>query len=117
MQSRIDVGLDVFSGMPNPSWILTASESERFLKQVATLPLASVGELSGRLGYRGFVVRRTQGGDVQLMRVHSGKLRISRTAQTAHAIDQGRGLERWLLVTGKPHLKGELFRLAESDLR
>ena len=72
MSARVEVELDIFSGMPNPMWVLTNAEADSFVKQLTKLPRTLVRELSGNLGYRGFIVQVTQGADKQLIRIQTG---------------------------------------------
>jgi hypothetical protein len=117
MSARVEVELDIFSGMPNPTWVLSNDEADSFLKQLAAKPRTSARELSGNLGYRGFIVQGTQGAVTQLVRVQNGAVQISEGATTVYARDENRDLERWLLQTGKPHLKNELFQIAEREFQ
>lgn len=54
----LQVELDIFSGRPNPSWILSPKEEKELLDRVSADPkiLMSAGATNGRLGYRGYVV-------------------------------------------------------------
>ena len=117
MPARCEVELDIFSGMPNPTWILTNAEADSFMKQLAALPQTSARELSGNLGYRGFIVQCTQGADAQLIRIQDGTVHISKGVTNVYAYDEDRKWERWLLNTGRPHLKNELFQIAEREFR
>ena len=54
--SSTQVELDVFSGRPNPSWVLTATEADGLESRLAQLPRSSAPVPAGRLGYRGFIV-------------------------------------------------------------
>ncbi len=114
---QFEVELDIFSGMPNPSWVLTDGEADNFAKRLARLLQVSANSLSGNLGYRGFIVQTMSGNVARLIRIQAGSVHISENATTAYASDKDRALERWLLATGKPHLKTELFDLAGSALR
>jgi hypothetical protein len=117
MSEHCEVELDIFSGMPNPTWILTNAEADSFVKQLAALPQAPASELSGNLGYRGFIVQCTQGADAQLIHIQKGNVHISKDATNVYAFDKDRELERWLLNTGRPHLKDEIFQIVERELR
>jgi hypothetical protein len=117
MPARCEVQLDIFSGMPNPTWILTNAEADSFEKQLAALPRTPARELSGKLGYRGFIVQCTQANNVQLIRIQNVAIHISKGATNVYVSDKDRELERWLLNTGRPHLKNEIFQIAERDLR
>ena len=117
MSTSVEVELDIFSGMPNPTWVLTKAEADSFVAQLAALPRTSATELLGNLGYRGFIVHVTQGADTQLIRIQKGKVHISSGAMSVYASDKDRKLERWLFHTGKPHLKAELFSIVEREFR
>jgi hypothetical protein len=117
MPARCEVELDIFSGMPNPTWILTNAEADSFVKQLAALSQTSARELSGNLGYRGFIVQCTQGANTQLIRIQNGIVYISKGVTNVYAYDRDRELERWLLTTGRPHVKNELFQIAEREFR
>ena len=117
MPAHCEVELDIFSGMPNPTWILRNGDTDSFLKQFAALPQTSATELSGNLGYRGFIVQCTQGANTQFIRIQNGTVQISEGVTNVYAYDENRELERWLLNTGRPHLKNELFQIAERELR
>jgi hypothetical protein len=76
MQPRTEVELDVFSGVPNPAWALTDAESVEFGRRLSTLPRGSPAALTGKLGYRGLVVRHTHGAATRLVHVQSGHVRV-----------------------------------------
>jgi hypothetical protein len=117
MPDQVQVELDIFSGMPNPSWILTNEEANSFAAQLATLPRTSAAELAGNLGYRGFIVQVTREINPRLIRIQRGTVHISEGASTVYAHDEERKLERWLLYTGKPYLKDDLFQIAEREIQ
>ena len=117
MPPRFEVELDIFSGMPNPTWTLTDAEEDSFIKRLAALERSSSSELSGNLGYRGFIVQCMQGDNLQLIRVQKGSVQISDNATEVYASDKNRDLERWLLNTAKPHLDDELFQIAEREAK
>lgn len=117
MPGRCEVELDIFSGMPNPTWILTDAEADSFVKQLAVLSRTSATELSGNLGYRGFIVQCMDGANSQLIRIQTGIVHISKGATNIYAYDEERKLERWLLNTGKPHLKNDLFEMVEREVQ
>gem|GEM_PF-1636748 len=50
------VELDAFSGRPNPTWILSSSESTELLILLRSLPKKDEPFEEGGLGYRGFVL-------------------------------------------------------------
>jgi hypothetical protein len=116
MPVRCEVELDIFSGVPNPAWSLAEAEVAGFTGQLAALPRTAPRTLSGKLGYRGFIVQCTEGGDAWSVHLQNGVVRIARGA-TVYADDEQRRLERWLLDTGRPHLKPDLLEMVEKELR
>jgi hypothetical protein len=114
---RCEVELDIFSGRPNPTWTLSAEQAETLMRRLASLPPASPRELSGNLGYRGFMVQCSEGAGSRLIRVQKGIVELAQGAKTDYAEDKDRELERWLLNSGKSHLPGELLQIAERDLQ
>jgi hypothetical protein len=117
MPTRCEIELDIFSGMPNPTWVLTDAETNRWMEQLAALPPMPAREWSGNLGYRGFIVQVTQGGETQVVRVQNGAVHLSQGATNRYASDAKRELEHWLLNTGKPHLKDELFLMVNREIQ
>ena len=116
MTTRCEVELDIFSGMPNPTWTLVGSEAETFVKRVAALAHAPASELEGNLGYRGFIVQCTTGANAQVIRIQAGVVQIVHGGATLYARDESRSVERWLLGTGKAYLKPEIFEIVEREL-
>ncbi len=54
----LQVELDIFSGRPNPKWILSPKEEKELLDRVTADPqvMLPTAATNGRLGYRGYVV-------------------------------------------------------------
>jgi hypothetical protein len=115
--ARVEVELDIFSGMPNPTWVLTGAEAASFLQKLAELPPASPTKLSGNLGYRGLIVQVTQGADTQLIHIQNGTVHIAKGAIDFYTRDDNRKMERWLVNTGKAHLKNELLQVVEREFQ
>src|SRR4029453_8944325 len=55
--TTIVVEIDIFSGMPNPDWILPAGDATEFLARLSGLQKTATRPRSANLGYRGLVVR------------------------------------------------------------
>ena len=115
MSARVEVELDIFSGNPNPVWILSKADGVLFLKKLAMLPQASAKELHDDLGYRGFIVEVTNETEGCLVRVQNGTIQLSQNDTNVYYRDQNRHLERWLLNSGKPTLRSDLFKIVERD--
>ena len=58
----LEVELDIFSGMPNPTWVLSKRQETRLYELLSAEPnqISPVATLDKRfgLGYRGLIVRR-----------------------------------------------------------
>ena len=115
MPARAEVELDIFSGMPNPVWILTDAEAASFVKKMAALSRTTATEISGKLGYRGFIVRLTEDAETHFIRVQFGAVHVSKGTTNLYLKDEHRELERWLLNSGRPHLESELWQIADRE--
>lgn len=117
VSARILVELDIFSGRPNPTWLLTTAETGSFSRRLARLRRSSPCEISTRLGYRGLIVDVAHGTQTPLVRVQSGCVQIVEDHTAAHAHDEERELERWLIETGRPQLTQDIIEIVERELR
>jgi hypothetical protein len=70
--------LDIFSGHPNPEWILSGADGLLFLKKLAMLPQASAKELDDNLGYRGFIVKAINETGESLVRISMFEFKMGR---------------------------------------
>ena len=116
LPARVEIELDIFSGNPNPVWILSGADEVLFLKKLAMLPRASARELHDNLGYRGFIVKVINETGESLLRIQNGTVQLSQNDANVYYNDQNRHLERWLLNSGKPTLRSDLFKIVESDI-
>lgn len=108
------VVLDLFSGLPNPSWVLTEAEVRALEQQVATLRPAPQKDVPARpgLGYRGFVIKPVGEGGGEQIEVYNGIVKVGRTVLE----DPERSVERWVLQTGQAHLPDEITRMVKDEL-
>src|ERR1039457_1450086 len=96
----VKVMLNVYSGLPNPSWELSSEESDAFVGQVGELRRATNSKPSaglGGLGYRGLLVERSQSapeGPLNLY-VHEGI--VDRGQAETNLLDDNQVVERYLL--------------------
>jgi hypothetical protein len=51
--------LDIFSGLPNPSWTLSVKDARKLINRLAGRAMAAPGAVESILGYRGFVIAAT----------------------------------------------------------
>jgi hypothetical protein len=117
LSARVEVELDIFSGRPNPTWVLTVAETKSFGQQLAELPRTSACELSAGLGYQGLVVTRVKGAEARVIRIQNGCVHIAEGDRTIHTRDEGRELERWLIDTGRPRLTENVIEIVDRELR
>jgi hypothetical protein len=115
MQVRVEVELDIFSGMPNPAWVLDDTQALRFKALLSAASQSSQGELANNLGYRGFIVTVYEGGNIKSVRIQNGTVHVSKEGSVVRLKDGGRGLERWLFDAAKPHLTPELFQTIQRE--
>jgi hypothetical protein len=115
MPARVEVELDIFSGMPNPTWILSDVSGSLFLEKLAALSRASEKEFSTNLGYRGFIIQITNGTEKSLVRIQNGTVQLLQGGTTVYYSDRSRNLEQWLLNSGQPFLKSDIFKIVESE--
>lgn len=116
VSTRLDIVMDIFSGNPNPAWVLSEADGIVFLNRFTMLPKASAKELSNNLGYRGFIVQMTNGTEKSLIQIQNGTVQLSQGDTNVYYSDQDRDLERLLLNSGKSNLKSDLFQIVESEL-
>jgi len=88
------VELDVFSGRTNPSWALTPSECEEIVTRLNRLASAAAPPAPPSLGYRGFILHRSGGGDTPWAYVAPGVVRHG--AGGGRALTDSEGIEEWL---------------------
>lgn len=117
----IEVTLNIFSGRSNPQWTLIDAQENWFLEQLAQITTTTMQKPSGvlsRLGYRGFLVRRSPtspGGSLNLwiqdQIVDYGQSEPNRIADN-------RDLEDWLLLTApKDLLSPKVITAVTNELR
>ena len=106
------VELDIYSGVPNPSWILSPPEAEDLTNRISRLvPTDEVLQRPETLGYRGFIVQTTAASSaiVQTIRAYHGIVEVVDSTGTAYYLDPERQIELWLLATSKPPLSDDLI--------
>lgn len=117
MPESAEVELDIFSGRPNPMWRLSDADATKLLRELADLPEAPPTAIANNLGYRGFVVRlRHDGGETRLV-IQNGTVQRVRDDSTTYYHDPDRGLERWLLNSGRPFLDDSIAAVVEREMK
>lgn len=91
------VELDAFSGLPNPTWTLTADEAAEAQRRLRDLPVAQGARMpEAGLGYRGFRLREAAAspGTGRRIYVASGLVQIEDQEEPLYR--DVHGLEAWL---------------------
>lgn len=117
MTPQVHVELDIFSGRPNPEWVLTDDEAEAFMARLEAAGQPSNARLSNHLGYRGFVIRIQRDSGEQAVQIQNGSIFSAGAGSLPARKDGGRALERLLLETARPHVAAEILKFAEDDLK
>ena len=117
--SEVSVELDVFSGQPNPTWIL--SEAQSSMLGELLLGLRPAERLTPRfdgLGYRGFIVRLVapQSRAQSTVYVYGGTIEVVSEAGQGFFGDTHRNVETWLLDTAKPAISEDLYRSLSDEI-
>jgi hypothetical protein len=108
------VTLEVFSGRPDPNWLLTDNDEAEFERLVASAPVAARPASSQvePLGYRGFHVRIKHSGTRPThVKIFDGWIKGRGTRK-----DPGRVLERWLLTTAHGAIPNDLTAYIQSEI-
>ncbi|MEV0616298.1 hypothetical protein AB0I81_23485 [Nonomuraea sp. NPDC050404] len=116
-ETEMLVEVDLYSGRPNPTFVLGEDETGEFRRRVGALPVAP-GSPSPRegLGYRGLTVSSGPGAQPEAM-ISDGTVVVHRADGTEQWLaDRGRALERWLLETGAATLPAEVMAVVREDL-
>jgi hypothetical protein len=114
------VELDAFSGRPNPQWELSGPLAAEFAARLRALPPAPDARFDhDGLGYRGFVVRATDGSlngfdEVRLYR-GAAFARAGGSAKTFS--DTDRTLERRLLETARGRVPDTVLEYVEGEIK
>jgi hypothetical protein len=102
-RSEVRVELDIFSGRPNPSWMLAPPERDELLRALgAAQQETAARELPG-LGYRGFAVH--VGGEGRSQDFHVGAGRIETAGR--HFVDRDQAVEKHLIRTMPPDIRAQ----------
>lgn len=96
------VELDVFSGRPNPQWILTEEETAQVEKLLLNLP-DGTEPLAQGLGFKGFILKD----DKRRITVGGGSVRAD---GSNHIYRDTKGLEAYLRNLAKKQGYGELIQ-------
>lgn len=94
----LSVELDIYSGMPNPTWILTDMEEAQLVDRILAVPnlMLPLSADTGGLGYRGFIVTAVSETDGAW-----GKAKLPSTFRIGGVYDKDKSATAWLLETSE----------------
>jgi hypothetical protein len=108
------VTFDVFSGVPNPTWVLDADQAAAFLSQWGDLSVGMPIDYPAILGYRAMVVDFANGSRILL----TNGVAVEDGPDGAFGrIDPGHALESGLLETGSGTVDAALLDSVRLDIR
>ena len=96
MKTTVGAELDIYSGRPNPTWMLLSTEALQLKNAISHLTGAVSKPQPEQLGYRGLIVKLDNG---EVLKVFDGHVWKVSDGKTTHFLDHERSLERWLLKT------------------
>ncbi|HEX2906300.1 MAG TPA: hypothetical protein VHO69_05525 [Phototrophicaceae bacterium] len=99
--------LPIFSGRPDPTWTLSANQTQALQQILKTLPEGEAAAMPDNLGYRGFEVR-FESGSLRRTMIWGGYIQLETEAGTRWVRDDGRTVEIWLLGTAGNALEADL---------
>ena len=112
----LTVTLNVFSGRPNPTWVVpdeAAAELRDRVSRIATLSNLKPPSVLGGLGYRGFSVSHDHDAELTL-NLHAGV--VDRGGPSPTLIADDREIERFLLSTAGGAIADEVRAHVEQSL-
>ncbi len=94
-----EIELDIFSGRPNPRWILNKGVEEQFLSYLGSLPIAAESQVDHptALGYRGLVVRSQDHPESLRLTIYKGIVESDKEI----LIDKNHKIEKLLLESSE----------------
>jgi len=117
--ATMQVSLAIYSGRPDPSWLLSPTDGE-WLRQRLANPIPFTGERTiAGLGYGGFMISdlSTAPQEQQIVRVYRGQIETITGSQVTVTADPDRQLERRLFATAdRTVLNSDLYNIVTAAL-
>lgn len=121
------VTLDIFSGMPNPSWSLSETATRELMDRVAAKALPSLEASEGALGYRSFIVAAASDDESAIAGLPD-VFRVGGMVPEAYSTPHGVALPAltaeesdnaalWLLTTAGKAVDDELLGYVETTIK
>lgn len=120
----VKITLDIFSGMPNPSWILSEEDTKELINRFAGKAMPSIDAVENVLGFRSYIVE-TESDYEEIIRKLPRIFRVGGTLPQRYVTTKGIALPlltteesdeaaHWLLTTAGKAVNEELIRHVES---
>ena len=110
---KLNITVQLFSGRPNPSWIIVDEEAFKFVEALRHLqPIFDTNNRQIRLGYQGLEVTIIEGKKIEEYFIFNGRI----FHEGKQFIDQKRVIELTLLQTGASRLDPQLLELIFSEI-
>ncbi len=120
----VKVTLDVFSGMPNPSWVLSEEDTKELINRFAGKAMPSIDAVEDVLGFRSYVIE-AESDDEEMIRKLPSAFRVGGALPQKYVTAEGIALPQlaieesdeaahWLLTTAGKAVNEELIRHVES---
>lgn len=108
------VTLDIYSGLPNPTWVLDDDKVQQLQNLSTTRAAAAAKGPLPVLGYRGFIVRPADSPDAPGPRIKG--LAEAAPGTGAVVVAGIPEAEQFLLQTAEPHIDEEVKKLVEESI-
>ena len=113
MAKQVSVELSIFSGLPDPQWLLSSTEAQQFYAILSSLPrLGQTPPATPSLGFRGVIIRNEADSSYVIYKGYVWSLAAG-TATVQQDTDQV--LRAWLLKTSQAHLPTDLYELLVKE--
>lgn len=120
----VKITLDVFSGMENPSWVLSEEDTNELINRFAGKAMPSLDSVEDVLGFRSYIVE-AESDDEEMIRKLPTTFRVGGTLPQKYVTAKGIALPllareesdeaaHWLLTTAGKAVDEELIRHVES---
>jgi hypothetical protein len=115
--TQVAVTLGIYSGRPDPTWVLSPAEAAGLAARIGALASKVGVPPQGGLGYHGFsIVIAADGQPDQPLVAYRGTVASEGTGKRRFGLDPTRSIERYLLATGASHLAPNETAAVEADL-
>lgn len=105
--------LSIFSGLPDPQWLLSSTEAQQFYAILSSLPrLGQTPPATPSLGFRGVIIRNEADSSYVIYKGYVWSLAAGTTTVQQ---DTDQVLRAWLLKTSQAHLPTDLYELLVKE--